>query len=116
MGGYDPSKNIFEITDCRGMTISCSERNWYGKILGSRPFMETWLPIVMKAIRNPHFICKDSVKENRNVYYMFHQFDDNKYIKIVVRFGSNNRGTVISAFPTDHGKEGETVIWTRSNN
>jgi hypothetical protein len=116
MGGYDPSKNIFEVTDCRGITISCSEGNWNGKILGSRPFMENWLPIIIKALKEPHYICKDSIKEDRNVYYMFYQYKDNKYIKIVVRFVSEKKGFVISAFPTDNGKEGETIIWTKSNN
>lgn len=116
MGGYDSTKNIFEVTDCRGYFISCSEQNWYGKILGSRPFMESWLPIVKKAIQEPHFICEDSIRKDRNVYYLFHQFENDKYIKIVVRFNSNNKGIVISAFPTDHGKQGETIIWTRSNN
>lgn len=116
MGSYDPSKNIFEVVDCRGITISCSEQNWNGKILGSRPFMKDWLPIITKAIKKPHFICKDSVKEDRNVYYMFYQYEDNKYIKVVVRLSSSKKGFVISAFPTDNGKVGEVIIWTRSNN
>jgi len=116
MGGYNSSTNVFEVIDCRGIKISCSEETWFGKILGSRPYMKNWLPLVEKAIEKPHFICRDVEKENREVYYYFHRYKENKYIKIVIKLGSNNKGYLIAAFPTDSGKDGEKIIWTRSNN
>lgn len=116
MGGNNLSKNVFELTDCRGVRISCTEETWYYKILGSRPFMKDWLPLVKKTLENPHFICIDEDKKGREVYYLFHQYKANKYIKVIIKLGSNNKGYLISAFPTDNGKDGEKIIWTRSNN
>lgn len=115
MGGYNPDKNVFEVMDCRGNKIGCSEETWHGKILGSRPFMKDWLPLVKEAIERPHFICGDAEKKDKNVYYMLHEYKKNKYIKVVTRLTPKKKGFVIAAFPTDSGKEGEDIIWTRSS-
>ncbi len=111
MVGYDPNKNVFEIRDCRGIKISCSEETWYGKILPARPYMEERIQDVIKAIEKPHFICSDSKKKNRNVYYLLQKTGSKKYLKIVIEIDSSKKGFMISAFPTDSGKVGEKIIW-----
>ena len=110
-------KSRFEVVDCRGYKIVCSDENWCDKILGARPYMKEWEEIEKKALISPSFICTNlKPSKNREVYYMFHNYKNNKYIKVVVKFNKEKFGNVISAFPTDGGKEGETIIWTPSNN
>jgi hypothetical protein len=116
MGGYDPRKNIFEVTDSRGSKVICTEETWYAKILGARPYMSDWIEDVKKAIINPHYICRDTVKENRYVYYKLQKHGSDSYLKVVVKFDYSDKGIVITAYPTDSGKQGETIIWTRSSN
>jgi hypothetical protein len=107
--------NSIEVDDCRGYKVVCSEENWCDKILGSRPWMKGWENIVGDAVHNPMFICTDSNKPNkRQVYYELHQYKQNKYIKVIAVFNSENVGQIISAFPTDSGKDGEKVIWMPS--
>ena len=107
--------NCFEVEDCRGYKVVCSEENWYDKILGSRPWMKGWEELVKEAICNPSFICADKKKpKKRHVYYLFHTNKENRYIKVLVAFNSKNFGNVISAFPVSHGKDGESLIWTPS--
>jgi hypothetical protein len=108
--------NTFEVVDCRGRKVICSEENWCDKILGSRPWMKGWETVIKEALRKPLFICTDKDKpEHRQAYYMLHTFKNNRYIKVLVVFNSKNVGRVISAFPTASGKDGESVIWTPLN-
>jgi len=37
------------------------------------------------------------------------------YLKVIVEFDENNRGTVITAFPTDSPKLEESLIWPSSS-
>ena len=73
MGGYRTDVNVLDVTDCRGIRVTCSEETWYGKILGIRPFMKDWLPAIEEALKNPAYICEDALKKNRDVYYAFYK-------------------------------------------
>jgi len=107
----------FEVFDCRGYKVVCSDETWCDKILGSRPWMRGWEEVIKEAINHPSFICNDQQKpDQRQAYYMFHNYKYNKYIKVIVIFNSKNFGNVISAFPTDCGKKGEAIIWIPSRN
>ena len=108
--------NFFEVDDCRGHKVVCSDENWCDKILGSRPWMKGWEEVVKEAIRNPMFICADKDDPGRRqAYYMLHTFRNNRYIKVLTVFSAKHIGYVISAFPTASGKVGEIVIWPPSN-
>ena len=115
MVGYDPNKIEFEVTDCRGIRIWCSEMNWHGKILGARPYLKSYIPLITQTITKPDFIFKDIDDESRNNYYMFHRYKENRYIKVVVKLQEHKKGQIISVCPVDKGKDGEILIWTPLN-
>lgn len=106
--------NVIDVKDCRGYRVICTEEIWYRKILVSRPWMNGWERFVSQALQTPSFICKDKDRENRHAYYMIHVAKQNRYVKVVVKFNSDNEGFVISAYPADSGKSGEELIWMPS--
>lgn len=106
--------NIIDAKDKRGYRVICTDEIWYGKILVSRPWMDGWENLVLEAIQNPSFICKDATHEDREAYYMFHITKLDRYIKVVVKFNSKKKGFIISAYPTDSGKQKEEIIWMPS--
>ena len=103
--------NIFEVTDCRGRRVVCSEEIWCDHILAGRSWMRGWEPIVIEAIEHPTYICEDRNRTEREVYYLLRTNGEARYIKVVVNFAAGENGSVVSAFPTDSGKAGERIIW-----
>jgi len=106
---------FIEIVDCRGYTVVCTEEIWYDKILGSRPWMEGWENLVKEAIQTPFHICEDAKHKDRNAYYLLHVTKKDRYIKVIVKFNAKHEGFIISAYPTDSGKQKEKVIWMPSS-
>jgi len=107
--------NIFiEAIDRRGYKIICTKEIWFNKILVSRPWMKGWEGLVKEAIQNHSFICEDTQHHDRIVYYWLHRTRLHNYIRVVARINAKNEGFVISAFPSDSGKQKENVIWLPS--
>jgi len=71
---------MFEVEDCRGFKVVCSQEYWYDKILGSHPWLKGWEELVKEVIHNPSYIFEDKDKPNkRQIYYMFHNYKHNRY-------------------------------------
>jgi hypothetical protein len=107
---------LLEVIDPRGKKVILTEDQWVNHILDEHPYMKALLQEIKSAIETPYvgFIYEDSSLENRHIYY-HRKITDDLYVKVVVGFGSNESGEVITAFKTDSGKKGEDVIWPRLN-
>ena len=84
-------------------------------MLSNRPYMEGWEDEVQKTIKKPTFgIYQDAKRSERHIYYRLYTKKDH-YIKVVVSFADEEKGEVITAFPTNNMKAGEKLIWTASD-
>jgi len=79
--------------------------------------MSGWHIRVKHVIEKPVTgIYRDADYETRNVYYGHITLHRRRmYLKVIVEFDENNRGTVITAFPADSPKPGESLIWPSSS-
>jgi len=103
---------LFEATDPRGYSITCTKNIWYGKILPKRPFMLGWEDQIRQTIESPSLpICQDADHPDRHIYYRRLEKSNPRYIKVVVAFQTEESGQVISAYPCDSPKSGEKTIW-----
>ena len=106
---------VFDVTDPRGKQVICTQDCWNNHILEARSWMDGWEEYVAKAIEKPTFgIYEDANRPERNIYYLLHTKRD-RYIKVVVSFDNEDKGVVITAFPSDNMKAGEKLIWTASD-
>ncbi len=106
--------NVIDTIDCRGFRVFLTEKLWTQKILYARPWMLGWESLLLLALIKPNYIYKDADKSNRDAYYMIQINKKDQYIKIVVEFNTDNNGRIISAYPTDSIKKGESLIWPLS--
>ena len=90
---------LFKVIDPRGKSVLCTEEYWKKHIIGARYWMEGWQDKVSATIEFPGAIFQDADYSNRECYY---QIDKNrrKYMKVVVSFGNDDQGMVITAFPS----------------
>ena len=102
---------LFNVVDPRGKTVSCSEECWQKHIVGARFWMKDSQAIVIGAVKSPDAILSDADFSERECYYQIDK-KKRKYMKVVVLFDKDNKGSVITAFPADSIKEGEVLIWT----
>lgn len=102
---------IFRVIDPRGNTIVCTDKVWSEHILANRPWMKGWEKKIIAVLTNPFAIYDDG---NAQVYYKRHTNPSYYYIKVVVKFNGKS-GNVITAYPCDHGKSGEKLIWPGSS-
>lgn len=109
-------ETIFTIKDPRGFTVECDSNCWNRHILAKRPWMAGWEDRVIATISNPIYglIFEDSHFKDRNVYYR-KQPDYGTYLKVVVRYSEDGKGTVVTAHPVDSMKQGEKWVWPTSN-
>ena len=89
--------NLFEIIDKRGILVICEESQWKIHITGGHPEVEDKLEIVKNTIKEPDIIYQSEEDSKRDVY--FKEFENNKYMKVIVELTSPNFGEVITAFP-----------------
>lgn len=107
--------NVIEASDPRGYPVICTEDTWNYHILPRHSNLTGREAEVKQAIEHPAFITQDATRSERNIYFRFTSGKARLlYLKVVVSF-ENNQGTVITAFLTDSGKTGETIIWTGSS-
>jgi hypothetical protein len=104
---------LFTVVDPRGITISCSEQQWQEHVLLNHPFMEKRLDDVINTLQRPFLIFADSLKPDTNCYYQMH-VKNNRYMKVIVVLRTKQKAELITAYPTDSGKKGETLIWPLS--
>lgn len=99
--------------DCRGRTVTMSQRQWEVHIVARRPFMSEYLGAVRSTIRTPDFICSDADHASREAFYALGTIDDypDEWMKVIVEFDADHFGTVITAYLTDKPKAGEVQIW-----
>lgn len=75
--------------------------------------MERYFDEIKLAIETPRLgIFQDANHETRYCYYGFHEGKVH-YMKVVVEFKEAKLGYVITAYPTNSGKEGEQFVWLR---
>lgn len=109
--------NIFEVIDPLGRSIYCTEERWEGHILPARnwPSNSRWDVHVIRALTDPTFICKDNLFDDRICYYR-RPGKTTAYMKVVVDLIDPLKiGEVVTAYETDSGKKGETLIWPTSS-
>jgi hypothetical protein len=77
--------------------------------------MEGWEDAVIATISNPELGCiyQDKLYPNRHIYYR-RQSQRKAYIKVIVAFDDEMKGTVVSAYPCVSMKPGELWIWPKS--
>ncbi len=103
---------LFQTTDPLQRSIVCNDERWNEHVLSQRSWMEFWVEDVKRTLENPTFICCSADHNNVEVYYYI-PAPMCKYLRVVVKF-DNDQGEVITAYPTDSGKPGETMIWPTS--
>jgi len=105
---------LFQIIDPLQRNIVCTDECWKEHVLSQRSWMEFWVDDVKLALENPAYICSAADNDKREVYYYI-PAPMGKYLRVVVQF-DDEKGEVITAYPTDSGKPGETMIWPTSSN
>ena len=75
--------------------------------------MKGRLDEVKETIRDPQHIARDAQFTDRQVYYRPRDSGPS-YMKVIVRLKQDSPAEVLTAFPSDSGKKGETILWTKS--
>ena len=73
--------------------------------------MKGWEKSVKRSVQKPIFITQDAHYPKRQNYYR--RNGRKGYIKVVVEFMDEDVGDVITAFPDDNIKKGETETWNQ---
>jgi hypothetical protein len=75
--------------------------------------------LVSQAINEPLSIYQSDLDPDRKVFYLPSRFDPMPtptFVRVIVDYseggqGRQRRGTVITAFPVDGPRQGETFLW-----
>lgn len=100
--------HLFEVETPLGFRARCTEAYWIGKIVADHPIMADRIEAVKQALADP-----DEVRLSRigASVYLFYTSDEKRLVCVVAR-QVNGNGFLITAYPTDKMKTGETV-WTK---
>lgn len=98
-------KDIISVTDPRGITVACSERQWNEHItLPPHEYMPDYLQPLKDTLSAPDIIYESDGYTNRDVYFKSIGNQD-EYLKAIVEVKANY-GDVITAFKTTGYKGG----------
>ena len=97
-------ESLFDVSDPRGYTVSCSKDQWENHIILGHPEVSGKESLVQSAISDPDIIFKSDEYNDRDVYFRKIDAVDNQ-MKVIVKMTSNF-GDVITAFPRKGVKGG----------
>ena len=100
---------LFEITTPLGFTVRCTADFWNHVISVKHPVMAERTEDVKRTLSDPYEVRRS--KSDVGVL-LFYGADEKRWVCVVTR-RLNGEGFLITAYPTDAIKEGET-IWKKS--
>lgn len=105
----DEGSVLFEVETPLGNTVRCSLAWWHRVLLLKHPVLEGREGDVLRVLASP-----DEVRRSRKdvTVLLFYRSVGTRWICAVARI-DGRRGFLVTAYPTDAIKIGETV-WTRS--
>jgi hypothetical protein len=100
-------------TDRWGRTIVLSAAQWTAHVLAQRPGLALHADAVERSLTDPTLVRFDADHADRECFYRLGVLPaplDRLYLKVVVAFDVAG-GTVLTVYPTDRLKRGETPKW-----
>lgn len=104
---------LFRVLDPQGIEVYCEVGQWNEHVLRNRPFMAGWENEVENVIQRPNAIFQDATFSNRRCYYRLRR-NGRSYLKVVTEEVGGGRHQLITAFPADGPKQGESLLWMES--
>lgn len=105
--------NYIETTDYNGNKIICTRNQWYGHVINNHGIMARNKDVVVETLKTPDEVYEDALYENRNLYFKTDSratYGTKFLTKVVVEFGENTAGEIITAYPTNtKGSVGDVV-------
>src|SRR5665213_4478662 len=101
---------LFTVSDPQGIEVHCESGQWKEHVLENRPFMSGWENEAEQVIQQPNAIFRDASFSNRRCYYRL-RGNGRSYLKVVTEQVAEKRHRLITSFPTDAPKQGETILW-----
>jgi hypothetical protein len=105
----ESSAYLFMVVDPRGEKVYCEQQQWERHVVEAKPFMAKLLRQVQETIMLPNAIFRDADFEDRCCYYRLRPNGVN-YMKVVTETVAEGINKMITAFPADSPKKGETAI------
>ena len=111
----------FACSDRDGIRVSCDEREWYDHIVDEHPEVDGREEEIRLAISDPFAVYQDANHPDRKLYYRLTTQMPAPlmlgYIRVVVQYRKRSRevrGQVITAFLSPKIREGDTQLWSSS--
>jgi len=104
----------FSVVDPLGRTVTCDLSRWMDHVLKRRRWDEEagWEVVVIKAIRQPLMICRDSGSPETKICYYYTPSVTTKYMVVYVEFlHDDKKGELVTAIEKHKGKSGEVLLW-----
>ena len=106
------SRFLINCYDCRQRQVWLETLHWERHVLSKRRFLTGKQHLVEQVIVNPDFIYRDiGDPQKENYYARVFAHLSNDFLKVVVDFSQGDHGFVVTAFPTNKPKSGETLLW-----
>ncbi len=113
--------NALECRDRDGTRIVCSRSTWEKHIIAEHPEMRDGEQSVVQTVEAPQLIYQDRNHPDRRIFYRRSVLAvpyDRSYLRVVVdyrkmRLRKSYTGYVLTAFPVENTRKGDTLIWTQ---
>lgn len=78
-------------------------------IVRRRPDMVGSQAAIKETVEAPERVMRDALHPDRECHYR--RISDRRLLKVVIGYGAEGHGTVITAYPAPHVKRGEQQRW-----
>ncbi len=111
--------NLWRCQDRWGREIVLTDARWHAHIVHEHRAMAPHRDLVRQTVESPEEVKHDRTKASREVFYRRWRLSRHGrlvWLKVVVRFTTDprtlaERGTVVTAYPTNRQKPGERHKW-----